>query len=61
MESKIADTPELRAAEAAWRKADQRWSDEIRRDCASKHGILIYRARADRAWSAVLRAMKPIA
>ena len=46
MESKIADTPELRAAEAAWRKADQRWSDEIRRDCASKHGILATRCQS---------------
>ena len=60
MKTKIADTPELRAAEAAWRKAGTKVVDAANRD-ASKRSLAILAGKADRAWSAVLRAMKPIA
>lgn len=55
--AKIANTPELRAAEAAWKRADARLIAAHNSD-ASKRTVAAYEGQVTRAWNAMIRAMK---
>ena len=58
MKTETADTPELRAAEAAWHRANERLSAAFNRG-ASQRSMAAYLGQVNRTHAAMIAAAKP--